>query len=355
MIIDVHHHYLPKLFFDEGERVIPADMEAVWEGGKVFYRYRATRHAFTPPMDPTWWYDEDKQLRAMDAAGIDHAVVSVACYQDWMTIEAARIINDGTAAMVARHRDRFSGMLSVPPDGGDAMVAEIRRARDLGLCAINLTTTHRGRYLDHEDFRQLFATASELRLPIYVHPSWHTPLKNMERWDLERAIGKPTDLNLSIANLMFSGRFNDLPGLRVLFAHLGGSFPVTKRRLFFGQKGWLKVPDYDYPKLLERVFVDTAPGMWWSPEDIEAAASIVGVGQMLLGSDYPLSNDPAEVLKIAVHNVRGTQLPEADKQRIFGTNAIELFGLHHLSGRLAQGSVADHHHVPGSGCCAHKD
>ena len=355
MIIDVHHHFLPKLFFDEGERIIPKDMEAVWENGRVVYRYRDTKYAVNPPMDPTWWYDEDKQLRAMDGAGVDHAVVSVACYQDWMTIEAARIINDGTAQLVARHRDRFSGMLCIPPDGGEPMVEEIRRGKELGLCAINLTTVHRGRYLDHEDFRLLFETASALKLPVYVHPSWLTPLPNMSRWDLERAIGKPTDLNLSIANLMFSGRFNDLPDLKVLFAHMGGSLGVTKRRLFFGQKGWIRIPDYDYPELLKRVFVDTAPGMWWAPQDIEALSSIIGVEQMLLGSDYPLSFDPAEVLKIAVHNVQATHLSEESKRRIFGTNAIELFGLHHLEGKLADGKVADHQHFPGSGCCDHKD
>lgn len=348
MIIDVHHHFLPKRFFDHMQALLPPDVEAVWKDGSVAGRYRDSGYSCTPIRNPTTWHDADQQLRDMDAAGIDHAVVSAACYQDWMTIEAARVINDGNADLVARHPDRFSAMISVPPDLGDEMVAEIARARDLGLCAINITTTHRGRYPDHPDFRLLFETAAALKLPVYVHPSWHTPLPHMDRWDLDRAIGKPTDLTLAITNLMCGGTFNNLPDLRLLSAHLGGSLLVTLRRLFYGQPGWLGVPAYDYPALLKRLFVDTAPGMWWSPIEIECAARIIGASQMLMGSDYPLSNDPAGVLKLAVENVRGTDLPPLEKEKIFSGNAVALFGLHRLAtSTLAQG----HRHEAATGCC----
>jgi hypothetical protein len=52
--------------------------------------------------------------------------------------------------------------------------------------------------------------------------------------------------------------------------------------------------------------------------------------QMLLGSDYPLSNDPAGVLKLAVNNVRGSALSEAQKHTICCGNALQLFGLERL-------------------------
>lgn len=348
MIIDVHHHYIPKRFFDEGAAIIPGDMEAVWNDGKVVYRYRASGHVVTPPMDPTWWYDEEKQLRAMDRAGVDHAVVSVACFQDWMTGEAATIINDSIADLVSRRPDRFSGMMSVVPDGGDAMVRELRRAKGLGLRAVNITTTHRGRYPDHPDFGPLFETAVGLGLPIYVHPSWQTPLGNMAEWDLERTVGKPTDLNLAVARLVFSGRLTDLPQLRMLFAHLGGSLPFTLQRLFYGQRGYTRVPDLDYATLLKRVFVDTGPGMWWSPVEIECAAKILSADQMMLGSDYPLSNDPSEVVKLAVDHVTNAAISQAERGKILSGNAIEFFDLTHLAVGTADATV--HEHKP-DGCC----
>ena len=151
--------------------------------------------------------DSDLQLRLMDAAGIDHAVLSTATYQDWMTIAAARIVNDGTAELVRRHPDRFSGVISVPPDGGAEMVDEIRRARGLGLCALTITTAPRGPYPDGAEFRSFLETAAEMDLPVFLHPSWSSPLPGMDRWNLERSLGKATDMTLGIANLMYSGTF----------------------------------------------------------------------------------------------------------------------------------------------------
>ncbi|MDT7531701.1 amidohydrolase family protein [Sphingopyxis sp. SE2] len=349
MIIDVHHHYLPPRYFEEFDRLLPERIDAVRHYGRIAGHDREAGYTTTPAIDPICWCDETLQLEAMDAAEVDHAVLSAACFQDWMTMDAARIINEGTAHLVSRHPDRFSGMISVPPDGGEEMVEEIRRARDLGLCAVNMTTTHRGRYPDHKDFRLMLETAANLKLPVYVHPSWRGPLQHMERWNLERSIGKPTDLNLGIANLMFGGAFAELPDLRMVFAHLGGSLPVTMRRLFFGQPGWLSAPDYDYPTLLKRLFVDTAPGMWQSPLEIQCAAMILGVSQMLMGSDYPLSNDPAGVLKASVDHVRLTNLSDTEKERILATNAIEVFGLHHLDALSNKGGAQQIH--PAAGCC----
>ncbi len=37
----------------------------------------------------------------------------------------------------------------------------------------------------------------------------------------------PAETSLAICSLVFSGMFDSIPGLRVLFAHGGGSFPGT--------------------------------------------------------------------------------------------------------------------------------
>lgn len=331
MIIDVHHHFIPKRYFDEIATLLPSHIEAVWKDGRVSGRERATGYTHTPAINPVYWHDADLQLRLMDAAGIDHAVLSTATYQDWMTIAAARIINDGTAELVRRHPDRFSGVISVPPDGGAEMVDEIRRARGLGLCALTMTTAPRGRYPDSAEFRPFLEAAAEMDLPVILHPSWSSPLPGMDRWNLERSLGKATDMTLGIANLMYGGTFNDLPKLRMLCGHLGGSLPMTLRRMFLGQTGYLSTADYDYPALLKRLFIDTAPGMWLSPLEVEGAARVVGVNQTLFGSDYPLGI-PDVILKQSVEHVRLGRLDNEDQAKIMSGNAIRLFGLHHLKG-----------------------
>lgn len=331
MIIDVHHHYMPKSYFDNIAELLPPGIEPIWTNGRVAGRDRATGHVSAPAIDPAHWYDIELQLRLMDDAGVDHAVLSAACYQDWMTIPAARVINDATAQVAKQRPDRFSGMISVPPDGGDEMIEEIRRARDLGLCALNMTTTHKGRYLDHPDFRGFLDAANAFNLPIFVHPSWAGPLPGMDRWSLARTLGKPTDMTLNLANLMYSGAFSERPDLRMCFAHLGGSLTVTWRRMFLSQPGYLAAPDRDYATLLERVFIDTAPAMWQSPAEIEAAARVIGSNRMMLGSDYPLG-DPMLIVAQAADHVRAAKLAEEDRRRILSNNAIAFFGLDHLHG-----------------------
>lgn len=328
MVIDVHHHYLPQELADNFERHVPDHVEVRRKDGIVTLSRRNDGYEYIV-VDPALWCDPERQIRDMDAAGIDHAVLSVACYQDWMTMEAARLCNDGVAALVASHPDRFAGMISIPPDGGEPMVAEVHRAtHELGLRGINLSTSYRGMYPDHPDFAPLFALAEELDHALYFHPSWHPPvLDNLESWNLERSIGKAFDLNLAAARLIFSGTMARHPRLRVAFAHLGGALPMTARRLFHGPRGWHATPDQDYPAQLKRVFLDTAPGIWQSPAEIEFACTVLGVDQVMLGSDYPLSNDPASIIRNSVRHVAKLPLEHGEKQKIFGDNAIRCFGL----------------------------
>jgi predicted TIM-barrel fold metal-dependent hydrolase len=336
MIIDIHHHYLPREFLGNIEGCLPSGLEARREG-EVISIVRTEDEYVYPRINVRYWSDPATQLATMDRAGVTHAVLSAACFQDWMTMKAARLINDGTAALVAQYPDRFSGMISVPPDGGDEMVREIRRARDeLGLCALNMTTTHGDRYPDHPDFRLFFATAAELDLPVFIHPSWIGPVTTyMDQWNLERTLGKPHDLGLGAARMLFSGEFRRHPNLRMVFGHLGGTLPLMLQRLFFGQKGYLTAPEQDYRSLLKRVFVDTAPGMWQSHEEVSYSTKKLGAEQLLLGSDYPLSMDPEGVMVLAVGHVRDADLSEQDKQKIFCGNAMKLFRLE----RLADGPV----------------
>ncbi|WP_313807832.1 amidohydrolase family protein [Sphingobium sp.] len=328
MKIDIHHHFIPRAYMDRAEALVPPGVVVAREGAIATFADSKTGFVYLR-VDPQYWCDPMTQLANMDAAGVDHAILSPACYQDWMTLEAAQIINDGTAEVVARYPDRFSGMISVPPDGDKAMVAEIRRARGLGLCALNITTIHQGRFPDHPDFRLLLEVAAELDLPVFVHPSWRcSNCENLGQWNLERSVGIPGDLNLCVARVLFSGILDDLPGLRFIFPHLGGSLPMTFRRLFLNQGGPLvNVPDRDYPELLKRVYFDTAPGIWQSPLEIEFGVRSFGSSQVMLGSDYPLSHDPDNLLCRSVQHVADATLPDSDKQRIFSANAIELFRL----------------------------
>ncbi|HSV82838.1 MAG TPA: amidohydrolase family protein [Ramlibacter sp.] len=351
MKIDIHHHFLPRSFLDSLEQYLPTGLHAVREGEHITMVRTADNYAY-PKVHVRHWSDPATQIEMMDAAGVDHAIVSTACFQDWMTLEAARIINDGTAELVRTYPTRFSGMISAPPDGGEAMVEEIRRARALGLCAVNMTTTHGDRYPDHPDFRLLFATAAEMDLPVFIHPSWIGPVTTyMDKWNTERTLGKPFDMTLGIARMLFSGEFERHANLRMVWGHLGGNLAMMRHRLFASQPGYLTAPGKDYEALLRRNFVDTAPGMWQTSEEIGYVGRKLGADQLMLGSDYPLSVDPSTIMKHAVAHVSDSDLSEEHKQKIFSRNAVKVFDLKRLEEQAGGGAGRLSVAMCRAGCC----
>jgi predicted TIM-barrel fold metal-dependent hydrolase len=193
---------------------------------------------------------------------------------------------------------------------------------------VSLTTSFGGKYPDHHDYRELFATAEVLNLALFVHPSWHPPSPyGMEQWGLERSVGKGSDLCLAAARLIYSGMLSTYPSVRVVFAHLGGFLSMAVQRLFGGAPGWLGTPDVDYRALLAQVWVDTAPGIWQTSCEIKFAASKLGIDRILFGSDYPLSAEPVGILRQAVQQIHGLNWPQEEKLRIFSANARNAFDL----------------------------
>lgn len=149
-----------------------------------------------------------------------------------------------------------------------------------------------------------------------------------------------------MARLIYSGVLAEHPGLRLVFAHLGGALPMTATRLFFEPFGWLTGRELPYRELLRRVFVDTAPGIWQSPAEIGFACQVLGTTQVMLGSDYPISNDPAGILKLAAEHVRALALGETDRALVGDGNARRCFGLGPIGGyrRGGRGKAEGHGH-----------
>src|SRR4029078_13542619 len=93
------------------------------------------------PMGPALYGEPAVQLRDMDAAGIDLALLSSSCFPSWMTLRAAGLVNDASADLQRHEPDRFMPMAHVPPFGEAGALAKLQRAgRDLGLLGVGITT-----------------------------------------------------------------------------------------------------------------------------------------------------------------------------------------------------------------------
>lgn len=329
LVIDVHHHWLPGEIIDSMERYVRDGYRVVRET-ETFLRVfdAAGSQVFTVDRDA--YTGVERRLEHMDAAGIDVALLSAACFPTWMTLEAARLINDAAADLLRAHGARLRPMVHVPPFGEAGLLAELERGARLGLRGVCIATSFRGLYPDQEPYLPFLRKAAELDLPVFVHAAG-APVhaEGLREYGLVRTLGRSLDHCLVTVRLLYSGVLAAIPALRMVMPHLGGAFFSNVKRFLERPTEALAVPPGGLWPLLDRLQFDTAPSFWYGPAEIECAVKNLGVGRVALGSDYPAhpaSGDPW-VLKNAVDNLRALPLADADRRRIAGENARAFFGL----------------------------
>lgn len=246
--------------------------------------------------------DSRALVAATDRSGIDRRVVSPPpfTYRYWddprTTLRLHRLLNDATASLVATHPDRFVGLATVPLQDNDLAIGELRRARvELGLVGLTVGTNVAGGNIADEIRRPVLAAAAESDTPILVHPDF-VPNPRWGTHYLINLLGMPVDTAIAMANLAFSGRFADYPGLRFCFLHGGGAAPYL-----FGRwdRGWrvrteTKV-DIDRPPStqLETVFCDS---LTHSPQALAYLVEVMGAEKVVIGTDAPFDVEDSEPL-----------------------------------------------------------
>ncbi len=111
--------------------------------------------------------DLEELCQDMREAGIDRAVV----HAEYELGDPADALNEAVAALVDEQPDRFTGFGTVSLEHLRPMrvVAQTRRARDLGLVGINIQPSFFGMPIDEANLYPLYATASELGMIVAVH------------------------------------------------------------------------------------------------------------------------------------------------------------------------------------------
>jgi aminocarboxymuconate-semialdehyde decarboxylase len=230
MQIDIHSHVIP----DRIVAAIAADpkrfrarIEGEGAARKVIHD-----QGYVYPLFEEFRRVEAK-VEAMDRKGIDISVISPAppMFYYWadadLALEVARLVNDGVADMVGASPARLRGMATVPMQHPDAAVAELERVvRAYSFKAVELGTSIEGAQLAEERFRPLLRRASELNVFVFAHPYYVGAKSGLENYYLTNLIGNPLDTAVMLANLMFSGRLDELPDLRIVLAHGAASFPT---------------------------------------------------------------------------------------------------------------------------------
>ncbi len=272
----------------------------------------------------------ERRLADMDEAGIDMQVIMPPPGQCTYTVpldlgvKAARIINEGLAAFVARKPERFTALGTVPMQDGKTAAAELEHAvRDMGLKGVQILTNVAGNELSNPDYAPFWDKAEELGAVVLIHPNGFTEAKRMTRFYFNNVVGNPLETTLALHYLIFDGVLERHPALKLIAVHGGGYLPAYSGRIdhAWGARsdahGDLPHPPTTY---LKRVFFDSVV---FTPHQLRNLIEVFGADQILMGTDYPF--DMAE--SDPVGHLASADLDATTFAAIAGGNSRKLFGV----------------------------
>lgn len=327
MSIDVHAHYLPRSVVDA------VDAGRDWHGIRFELDAQGQLVSTTSAMRfPLPWPDFrapiSSRLAEMDRLRVDRQVVSLTPtlwrheLEGAHAVEMARDVNDETSALVEAHPHRFSGFAFLPLQDADASVRELERAvRDLKLVGAAVTTNIDGEDWDSPRLFPVLEAAHALGALLFVHPASVRARGQLDRYHLRNLIGNPLETTIAVASIVFGGVLDRLPGLKLCFAHGGGYAAFAAGRFDHGYQvrpeahATVEAPPSDY---LRALYFDC---LTHSPLALRHLIDLVGVEQVVLGSDFPADmgyRDPVGWLE------RAPLIDEAEKQLVLAGNMERL-------------------------------
>lgn len=278
----------------------------------------------------------DERLARMDESGVDVQVLSLTSpglhnLAPAEAISLARRTNDLIAETMARHPDRFDGFATIATTAPEQAVKELERAvRELGLKGGMLFGRTMEKNLDHPDFWPIFEIASDLRIPLFLHPQ--VPARAVReayysgfdpQVDLAFAtfgLGWHYDCGIQFLRLALAGVFDRFPDLQIILGHWGEVVLFYEERL----KALSRVTK------LRRTVVETmrenlyvAPSGMFSQSNFQHALEVVGIDRVLFSTDYPYQYRPGGGPRHFLERLSGSI---EDKEKIAHGNWERLTG-----------------------------
>lgn len=276
---------------------------------------------------PPHYMDVSVKLAAMDASGIAMTALSINDPgPEWFGDDGpavARILNDFVAGIAREHPARFFGLCVLPLQDMRASIVELDRCvQKLGMKGILLYTNLAGQFPDEPQFRELFARAAELDVPILLHPAKPITTEQVKGYEMTSSLGNMFDNTIALTRIIMSGILDQFPRLKLACPHLGGTLPYIVGRLDHQTQVLKRGPAYltrSPSEYLKRVWLDVVSPL---PPAIRFAHEFMGPDRLLFSSDHPWV-EPGLIVRC----VEEAGLPPGDRERIYSGNARALFRL----------------------------
>lgn len=201
-------------------------------------------------------------LRAMDAAGIERAVL-LGWY--WEKPETCAWQNRFYAGIVRAHPDRLSAFATIHPAAGRAAVLdEVKRAHGEGLRGLGELSPHSQGYAVRDaTFAEVLALAADLGMAVNLH--------------VTDPDSRPFPGRVDTPGADFLWLARQFPRTNFIFAHWGGLLPLR-------EPAFHALPNVYYDTAASPLLYDA--GVW------ARATSAIGASKVIFGSDYPLNLYP---------------------------------------------------------------
>lgn len=271
------------------------------------------------------------------------------------TPEQLRAFHDWLAETVAKHPSGLRAYAYTNPFGGDRLLDETAKTvRQGGFVGLIANTSVKGEYLDSERADSFFAMATDLDVPVFLHPPAEPVGSDRLRdWRLVEQVGRYCDVTVGLASLVFGGILEKYPNLEIIGATGGGAISLLAGRLDLvyqprhwargaGQQSAGHPPEVatpsqpaDRPAIQDyRNRISQSPSTYIKRLNVDTASlslplllanlEVVGADHMLFGTDSPPLALP---LQESIDAIRNLPISDEDKQKIFSGNARRLFKL----------------------------
>jgi aminocarboxymuconate-semialdehyde decarboxylase len=324
-IVDFHNHYYPPEYV-ESLRASASAVRVTYDAdGNPCVHYPGDYNILVPGHR-----DIAYRQRVLDEHGVDTQVLTfttpgVHVESQPFAVQMARTINDAFARTVAERPGRFTALATLPLNDPAASVAELERAmRELGLPGAMVFSNVNHVALADERFEPLWRKANDLDAVIYIHPTDPAGVEAMMDYWLMPLVGFLMDTTLAASKLVFSGVVERFPRIRWVLTHMGGAVPYLAERLDRGFRAFadcranISKPPSEY---LRHFYFDTVN---FNPSAVRLALDFAGPDRILAGSDYP---HQIGSIPLMLETIRGLDVDERVREKIFGGNAAALLGL----------------------------
>jgi predicted TIM-barrel fold metal-dependent hydrolase len=257
-----------------------------------------------------------------------------------LAAQAARLMNDELASVIAYHPTRLRGVAILPVVDPGAMVAELHRAvTQLGFVGAYVAVSPTAKRLDHPDFEQLYKALVDLDATLWLHPS-RSPfvpdytdekLSQYYEWQL---VGWPYDTTSAMFRIVFSGVFDRYPTIRIITHHHGAFIPLLAPRL---GSNWpiLETVGLPMPSKISKPYVehfrnfycDTAAS-GFAPKALELAVDFFGPEKVLFGSDVPFDVENGQIfISETLRSIDAMAVSPETRSALLSKNAMRILKL----------------------------